>query len=35
MTENAQRLVLVDVRIPFIRLVLFFVKVALAAKAQP
>jgi len=31
MTENAQRLVLVDLRIPFIRLVLFFVKVALAA----
>ena len=30
-TENAQRFVLVDLRIPFIRLVLFFVKVALAA----
>jgi hypothetical protein len=31
MNENAQRLVVVDLRIPFIRLVLFFVKAALAA----
>jgi hypothetical protein len=31
MTENAQRFVIVDLRIPFIRLVLFFVKAALAA----
>jgi len=30
MTENAQRFVIVDLRIPFIRLVLFFVKAALA-----
>jgi len=31
MNENAQRFVIVDLRIPFIRLVLFFVKAALAA----
>jgi hypothetical protein len=31
MTENAQRAVIVDLRIPFVRLVLFFVKAALAA----
>jgi len=31
MDENAQRIVLVDLRIPFLRLVLFFVKAALAA----
>jgi len=31
MTENAQRFVIVDLRIPFVRLVLFFVKAALAA----
>jgi VIT1/CCC1 family predicted Fe2+/Mn2+ transporter len=31
MSENAQRFVIVDLRIPFIRLVLFFVKAALAA----
>jgi len=31
MSENAQRLVIVDLRIPFVRLVLFFVKAALAA----
>jgi hypothetical protein len=31
MNEPAQRLVLVDLRIPFFRLVLFFVKAALAA----
>ncbi len=31
MTENTQPVVIVDLRIPFIRLVLFFVKVALAA----
>jgi hypothetical protein len=31
MNENAERFVIVDLRIPFIRLVLFFVKVALAA----
>ena len=31
MNENAQRFIIVDLRIPFIRLVLFFVKAALAA----
>jgi hypothetical protein len=31
MNDAAQRLVIVDLRIPFIRLVLFFVKAALAA----
>jgi hypothetical protein len=31
MNETAQRFVIVDLRIPFIRLVLFFVKAALAA----
>ena len=31
MNENTQRFVIVDMRIPFIRLVLFFVKAALAA----
>ena len=31
MSENAQRFVVVDLRIPFVRLVLFFVKAALAA----
>jgi hypothetical protein len=31
MNENAQRFVVVDLRIPFVRLVLFFVKAALAA----
>ena len=31
MNENAQRFVIVDLRIPFIRLVFFFVKAALAA----
>jgi hypothetical protein len=31
MIDNAQRIVVVDLRIPFIRLVLFFVKAALAA----
>jgi VIT1/CCC1 family predicted Fe2+/Mn2+ transporter len=31
MNEPGQRLVLVDLRIPFFRLVLFFVKAALAA----
>ena len=31
MSENAQRLVIVDLCIPFVRLVLFFVKAALAA----
>jgi len=31
MAENAERFVLVDLRIPFVRLVLFFVKAALAA----
>jgi hypothetical protein len=31
MNENAQRFVIVDLRIPFFRLVLFFVKAALAA----
>ena len=31
MDALAQRIVIVDLRIPFIRLVLFFVKVALAA----
>jgi hypothetical protein len=30
MSENAQRFVIVDLRIPFFRLVLFFVKAALA-----
>jgi len=30
MTENAQRFVIVDLRIPFVRLVMFFVKAALA-----
>ena len=29
--ETGQRIVVVDVRIPFVRLVLFFVKVAIAA----
>ncbi len=31
MTETGQRFVIVDLRIPFVRLVLFFVKAALAA----
>lgn len=31
MDENTQRFVLVDLRIPFIRLVMFFVKATLAA----
>jgi hypothetical protein len=31
MIETGQRIVVVDVRIPFVRLVLFFVKVAIAA----
>ncbi len=31
MSENAQCLVIVDLRIPFIRLVMFFVKAVLAA----
>jgi hypothetical protein len=31
MNDNAQRFVIVDLRIPFFRLVLFFVKAALAA----
>ena len=31
MTETGQRVLVVDLRIPFVRLVLFFVKVALAA----
>ncbi len=31
MTDSVQRLVIVDLRIPFVRLILFFVKAALAA----
>jgi hypothetical protein len=31
MNENGQRMVIVDLRIPFVRLMLFFVKAALAA----
>jgi VIT1/CCC1 family predicted Fe2+/Mn2+ transporter len=31
MIETGQRVVIVDLRIPFVRLVLFFVKAALAA----
>jgi len=31
MDEDAQRFVIIDLRIPFIRLVMFFVKAALAA----
>lgn len=31
MNDDAQRVVIVDLRIPFIRLVLFFVKAAIAA----
>jgi hypothetical protein len=31
MAENAQRFVIVDLRIPFVRLIMFFVKAALAA----
>jgi hypothetical protein len=31
MNENGQRMVVVDLRIPFVRLMLFFVKAALAA----
>ena len=31
MSENAERFVIVDLRIPFVRLVMFFVKAALAA----
>jgi len=31
MNEDAERFVIVDLRIPFVRLVLFFVKAALAA----
>ncbi len=31
MSDNAQRFVIVDLRIPFVRLVLFFVKAAIAA----
>ena len=30
MNENAQRFVIVDLRIPFVRLMLFFIKAALA-----
>ena len=31
MNEDAQRFVIIDLRIPFVRLVMFFVKAALAA----
>jgi hypothetical protein len=31
MTDSAERIVVVDLRIPFLRLVLFFIKAALAA----
>jgi hypothetical protein len=31
MIETGQRIIVVDLRIPFVRLVLFFVKVAIAA----
>ena len=31
MSEDAQRFVIVDLRIPFVRLVIFFVKAVLAA----
>ena len=31
MSENGQRFVIVDLRIPFVRLMLFFIKAALAA----
>ncbi len=31
MNEPAQRIVVIDVRIPFVRLILFFIKAALAA----
>jgi hypothetical protein len=31
MNDSAQRTVIVDLRIPFVRLVLFFIKVTLAA----
>jgi hypothetical protein len=31
MNESAQRMVVVDLRIPFVRLVLFFIKAGLAA----
>jgi hypothetical protein len=31
MNDSAQRIVIVDLRIPFVRLVLFFIKAALAA----
>ena len=31
MSDTAQRFVIVDLRIPFVRLVLFFIKAALAA----
>ena len=31
MSDTAQRFIIVDLRIPFVRLVLFFVKAALAA----
>ncbi len=31
MNESTQRIVIVDLRIPFVRLVLFFIKAALAA----
>jgi hypothetical protein len=31
MTDSVQRLVIVDLRIPFVRLIVFFVKAALAA----
>jgi hypothetical protein len=31
MSENAERIVIIDLRIPFVRLVMFFVKAALAA----
>jgi VIT1/CCC1 family predicted Fe2+/Mn2+ transporter len=31
MNDNVQHLVIVDLRIPFVRLILFFVKAALAA----
>ncbi len=31
MNDSAQRIVVVDLRVPFVRLVLFFIKAALAA----
>jgi hypothetical protein len=33
MNESAQRIVVVDLRIPFVRLVMFFIKAALAIPA--